>query len=593
MTIAERELQNYNKDLFVKIRNPEDKKIYNCPVRKFIEHNIRIKDKDGNVVRLILTEDQVALYKEICEQKRRGERIRLNILKARQLGFSTFIAAIYLTLTFLVPNQRAVIVADKAENATNIFEIYKFMYENLPERIKQLIPKEASNAKELSVSYGKGMKSSIRIVVADDNAGRGSTCQYLHLSEVAFWKDIKPVIQSLVQTVSATNPNSMIIFETTANGVNEYKEMYDKAVGGSTAYKALFYAWFTNPSYKLPYTNFELLEHEKSLVESLNLSLDQIAWYRYKLDEVNGDLDTLRQEYPSTPLEAFITSGHSYFAADLIQKRKAELIGKQFPRYEFIWDRKIFSEQGDAITIVNPRLQSMGKTGIITIFKEVQDGHPYIVNVDPNMGGEDYFVAQVFDNHDFEQVAILAVNKNSDFSWLSLQVYCLARYYNNALLNAECNNTTGVTVLQTAAMCGHDFIYQDSSVETLSTRYEDKFGYKTKTTNREYMCNLVEAAFRDKYDFINDYDTLCEMENFQSVKTQSGKEKLEATGGSHDDRVTALFGIFLARSKMLQTTLINEKAVSRELTLSELEDRLYRKQTQKQQERRNVFVVWD
>ena len=569
-TKADEELKEFH-DLAIYIKPPTRELPIRADVWWLIERYIKIDTKEGDIVAFELNDAQIALYKELCLQRRRGERMRINILKARQLGMSTFIAALYIILTLLVPGQRAVVVADIAENAKKIFEKYQFMYQSLPEWIKDVIPLKADNAHELVVAYG-ARKSSIRVVTVGDHAGRGTTCQYLHLSEVAFWKDIKSVIKSLNQTVSTKNAYSIIIYETTANGVNEYKNMYDNAVGGNSSFKAVFYPWFLDKDYRMDYNGFKLMPHEEKLVKELHLDLTQIAWYRFKLNEMEGDLNSLKQEYPSTPLEAFITTGSSLFPMDLVLKRKSEILNKKFPRYEFVWDKKKVSEQGDVITLVNPHLME-NQIGLITIFEEVKNGHPYIVNVDPAMGGDDNFVAQVFDNHSCKQVAKLCINHNSNYQWLGEQIYCLCRYYNNAFLNAECNNPTGTFILEVAETCGHHFIYQDNAVDTLSDHYEDRRGYKTKTSNREYMINLTVNAFRDDYQMISDWDTLCEMENFQIVRNErTGKEKAVATSGNHDDHITALFGIFLARRSMIQTTLVSEKIVDAQKSIEQLEE---------------------
>lgn len=553
-TLADVMLPEYDKDIMISIKDPNSGEIQEVPVWRFIERYIRITTKKGRFICFELKLAQIQLYKELCLQKRQGKNMRINILKARQLGMSTFIAALYTVLTLLVPNQTAVIVADKAGHATNIFKKYKFMYQNLPLWIKETIPLIASNAREVSVDYGDGQMSSIKIVVADEDAGRSDTCQYLHLSEVASWKNIEDTLTALLQVVDDTNENSMIIFETTAKGVNEYKYIYDLDMSGETAYKALFYAWYMDPEYVKPYWGFELLEHEKKLVEELHLSLDQIAWYRAQYEKLRKNLDKVRQEFPSTPLEAFITSGSGVFPMALVQKRKAELISIQFPKFEFTWDKKIVSPEGDTVTLKNPQLVEK-EDGNITIFEKVQPRHPYIVNVDPAMGGEDNFVAHVFDNNTHKQVAKFRINKSTNYQWIAAQIYCLARYYNKALLNAECNNSTGTYILQFAASCGFDFIYQDTSFENKSERFEDKYGYKLKTTNREALINLTVDHFTDDYQMINDYLTLCEMENFQVIKNENtGKEKMMASSGNHDDHVMALLGVFLARRSMLQTT---------------------------------------
>lgn len=585
-TLADSLLPRYDEDLYVAMKD-DDGNVRKVPAWRFIERYVRITDKRGAFTVFELKKAQIELYRELCEQRRAGKPMRIDILKARQLGMSTFIAALYVTLYLLSPNQTAVIVADKAEHATTLFKKYKFMYYNLPKWLREKLPLLSSNAREVAVDYGDGQRSSIKIVVADEDAGRGDTCQGLHLSEVAAWKDIGATLASLLQTVDNTNPNSIIVFETTAKGVNEYKYVYDMDAAGETAYKALFFPWHDDPGYRQPYTGFELLDHERKLVDELHLDMEQIAWYRGQYENLRKDVDTLRQEFPSTPIEAFVSTGSSVFPMELVQKRKSELLGHEFPRYEFQWDRKTVSEQGDVITLHGKR-PVQKQNGLITVFKEPMKGHPYIVSVDPSQGGEDWFVAQCFDNASHEQVAVMRIRRNTNFQWIAEQVYCLADWYNGALLNAETNNSTGTYVLEVASQCGHRFIYQDNSIDTLTDRYENRYGYKVSSRNREALINLTVAAFRDHYQMINDWMTLCEMEDFQVIELASGQEKMMATPGKHDDHITSLFGIFLARRSNLQTTLIAESGEGEKRKIDPL-DYVRPRRT----ERKEGFILWD
>ena len=172
LTLAEKQLAEYDEDLVVHTS------IGDVPVYKFIEKFLWIRTKKGSIIKFILNQEQVDLYKAICEQRRKGEPIRINILKARQIGFSTFIAALYFCLVIFSPNKRAIIVADTAEHATNLFDKYKLFYERLPKEIK--IPKKASNAKMLVVDYGDGNTSEIKIVCEGENAARSDKAQLLH-----------------------------------------------------------------------------------------------------------------------------------------------------------------------------------------------------------------------------------------------------------------------------------------------------------------------------------------------------------------------------------------------------------------------------
>lgn len=560
------------------------------PLYKIIEKFLWIEDAEGHKIQFILNEDQVDLYKEMCEQRLRNEPVRIDILKARQKGFSTFIAGVIFPLVIFQVGQKAAIVADIAEHASNLFSKYNFFYDNLPEELK---PKRIrSNAKELVVQYSNGQTSSIRIMVQGDSAGRSGTYQYLHLSECAFWNDLQDTLVSLLQTVSATNKNSMVFLETTANGVNDYKIRWDNDYSGNSRYIAKFYPWFTTARYQV--ADRDIREYFKpdwliNLQKEENLTENQAAWYYDRYNDFSGDLDKLRQEYPSNPIEAFVTSGNSVFNAELLQRRKLEIAKNTNFKKGLFQYTPYFSQDGKRIDLKNVSFIE-SKTGSIKIYEEPQLGHPYIVCNDPAQGGEDFFATQVFDNYTGVQVAVYHRNK-CDADDAAYQMYCLAKKYNDAMITGETNTTS--YLLEVCNRLGYRFIYQDQDVEDLSGRYANKFGYKTKNNNRTYMIDLFKIAFRENPKMINDYETICEMESFQVVKHTNGKEKAEACGGAHDDLVMSMCGVFLCRGA--QTCTLNvakrNKACDNIFELEEKQERKFRERSK--QEQRNVYQLWD
>jgi hypothetical protein len=545
-TLADTLLPEYDKDLAIVIADENGKDMV-IPVWRFIEMFLRIKDRKGRYSTFAINEAQCEFYKAICLQRREKKPMRADVLKARQLGFSTFIAAIIFVRTILVPNQTACIIADTAEHATNLFKKYKFYYSNLPDFFKQRLPLVASNAKELTVDYGSGQTSTVRVLVQGENAGRSDTCQYLHLSEVAFWQNIEETTTSILQTVDDTNLDSLIVYETTANGVNYYKEVWDMDVSGETGYIPFFSPWYLDQNYRREYWGFELEEREKKMMADHNLDLEQIAWYRSQLMKMRGNLKKLGQEFPTAPTDAFITSGNSVFNMDLLMEQKEKIIKREnkgvLKRGSYIY-RKEHSRDGNRIDLTEIRF-SENETGRLKIYEEPIAGHHYIVCNDPAMGGEDDFATVVIDNYDCRQVAVFDSNM-CDADEAAYQMYCLGVEYNNALITGETNTTS--YLLKLVSKCGYRNIYQDQDAELINGRYQDKYGYKTKTTNRQLMIDMLAEAFRDNPEIIRDYKTLCQMERFQVVRNSiTGKEKIEATGKSHDDLVMAMCGVFLCR----------------------------------------------
>ena len=372
-----------------------------------------------------------------------------------------------------------------------------------------------------------------------------------------------------------------------ADYMEDYKEKWDKDSSGDDRhpFKALFFAWYN------VYRNDKLYDYEKpswliELQEKEHLDEGQCLWYYEKWLQLDQDLDMLRQEFPSNPVEAFITTGNSVFNVELLRKRKEELLKVKPVKRGFYTFKLEFSQDGKKIDVKNIQFVE-SRTGAVKIYKEVEDGHPYVIVNDPANGGEDYFATQVFDNYTGKQVAVYHRNK-VDIDDAAYQMHCLGKYYNNALLSGETNTTS--YILEMLYKMGNRFIYQDQDVEDLSGRYINKFGYKTKINNRQWMIDQFKIAFREDPSIINDYETICEMESFQVIKHANGKEKVEATGDSHDDLVMACCGFYLCRGA--QTAVVKKTLNSKPTTLEELEFKVERNRN-KNNESRRVYQIWD
>jgi hypothetical protein len=261
--------------------------------------------------------------------------------------------------------------------------------------------------------------------------------------------------------------------------------------------------------------------------------------------KMRGNVKKLGQEFPTTPIDAFITSGFSVFNMELLLERKSEIIREinNTKKGFYTFDKK-HSEDGQYIEISNIKWLD-SEIGAVKIYEQPIKGHHYIVCNDPAMGGQDFFATQVVDNYNLKQVAVYHSNK-CDSDEVAFQMYCLAKIYNNALITGETNTTS--YLLKLCSKCGYQFIYHDQDAESLSGRYQDKYGYKTKQNNRQLMIDMFVEAFRDNPKIINDYETICEMEMFQVVRNDvTKKEKIEATGNSHDDLVMSMCGVYLCR----------------------------------------------
>ncbi len=238
--------------------------------QRFIEEQLKIVDKQGEVVPFVLNDPQKAFVKTAM-----GKDI---ILKARQEGFSSVVGGIFTADFILDPNSYSVVLADISDNAEGLLERVKFSLRSYEERNGFKIPLKYNSKYEL---VNEAINSKYQIGTAENvDFGRSKTIKNLHMSEAAFFKHFRKLLASALQAV---RPDGRAIIETTANGYSEFKEFWDESVRGETGFNPLF---FSAEGFYSP----EFLEQKKKELGRLYI-----------------------QEYPATAEQAFLTSGQCFF----------------------------------------------------------------------------------------------------------------------------------------------------------------------------------------------------------------------------------------------------------------------------------------
>jgi len=263
----------------------------------FAEKYLRIVDKDNNVVGLQLNHAQRQIDLALEENN------FVKILKGRQFGSTTYIAARFFWEALFNPNIRVAVVAHSAKAVSSIFSIYQFYYDNLPPFLKLKTVKSSAN----EIAFESG--SFIRIGTANSQNFRGSTYKLIHASEAAFWESMTTTISSLFQTAS-NNPT--IIVETTSNGLNDFYTFWRDNNG----YKALFLSWLDHLEYRLPKlgNGQKLTGIEKEFTAQHNLTKEQRNWFVTTLrTKLANNLTAFKTEYPTSEEEAFIATGSFVF----------------------------------------------------------------------------------------------------------------------------------------------------------------------------------------------------------------------------------------------------------------------------------------
>lgn len=170
--------------------------------------------------------------------------------------------------------------------------------------------------------------------------------------------------------------------------------------------------------------------------------------------------------------------------------------------------------------------------GYISIYKQPEQRKPYVIGGDTSGDGSDSFVGQVIDNITGEQVAVLHHQFDEDL--YARQMYCLGKYYNEALLAIEVNfSTYPIKELQ---RLGYRKQYRREVIDSISKKTQYKYGFRTDKTSRPVIiANLVQLV-RENIELINDIHTLEEMLTF--VRNEKGRA--EAQQGKHDDLIMGL-----------------------------------------------------
>lgn len=497
---------------------------------QYIRAFLKIKTKDNKIVPFVMNEPQKRLYDVIKQEAQADKPIRIIILKARQMGFSTLTEALIFHRTANKRNVSSLIIAHKDDATTNLFNMSKLFYSELPPQMK--LKRKASNAKEIIFdvperSDENGLNSRIKCATAGgDGVGRSDTFSNVHISEFAFWTGNKmETLNGLLQSVPS-KPGTMVIIESTANGFDDFKRLWDAAVNGENDFVPVFFPWFELDEYQRPYDGFDLTAEENELQDRFNLTLEQLSWRRWCIkNNCGGDVNLFKQEYPASPEEAFIATGDCVFDTQIIINRINDLNDfRPLKRGLFLYDY-------DGLSISNIRWQD-DERGCIKLFKDVVSGCPYVLGGDTAGEGSDFFTAHIIDNTTGEQVAVLHED-NIDEDEYAKQVYCLGMYYNTALIGLEANFST--FPIRELSRLEYPKQYVREAPDTYTGAVKKSFGFRTTSATRPIIiANLVQIV-RDDIQLINDVDTLREMLSFVKIKG-----KAQAEQGEHDDLVMGL-----------------------------------------------------
>jgi hypothetical protein len=441
---------------------------------------LKIRSKTRGLVDLRLNRAQRE-YSQRCTK-------RNIVLKARQLGITTYVAARFFIETITKPGTVTVEVAHDEESAEEIFRIVHRFWENLPEATRHgALLTSRANVRQIVFSR---LDSEYRVATAADaNAGRGMTIHNLHCSEVARWPG-KP--EETLASLRATVPNDgEIVLESTPNGAGgAFYQEWQQA--DETGYTRHFFPWWYDDDYRVELGQISVLPlttEEQELVDRVGLSESQIAWRRIKRAQLRG---LAVQEYAEDPVSCYRASGECVFELEAIEQ---------------------------ALQACTAAVEERDNERLVIWFPP-QPGKVYIIGVDPAGGGSegDYSCAEVIERVSGLQCAELHGHFPArEFTGRLVELGCA---YNNGLLVVERNNH-GAGVLAHLQIHAYENIYREGGQD----------GWLTSAVSRPMMIENLAAMLVNSPELFRSPRLLNECRTF--VRHADGSSG--AASGTHDD----------------------------------------------------------
>lgn len=501
--------------------------------------------------------------------------IRIVLLKARQWGGSTLVQFYMMWIQQRHRRNWHMAVCAQDDNAAkNIRGMYTRAAKSYPEELGTITLKRYENSTKNQICIETGGVIGVGSVNNPDQF-RSYNFAMSHLSEVGVWRDTPQrssfnLITSLKETVP-DQPYTIVVEESTAKGLNYFYDSWLKAIKGETRYNGVFVAWWEIDRCRIEVKDIEKFYQSMTSYENfqwqLGATIEGIAWYRaHKADKGYSDW-MMMQENPSTPEEAFQSTGQKVFAPSYIEALRQDNNPPVF-QGEVFADARLGKE-----CLNNIRFENV-QNGFLKIWKmpEVNSSYSnrYVVSVD--IGGRteraDNSVIRVFDRAEMITIgsveSVLTWKGHTDQDLLAWKAVQIAHKYDNALLIVEGNSLEKEeegSHFQTVLDQIKDHyrnLYIRNDPERVGSEFIPRYGWWTTAKNKTTAINALNAASRERmlvdsnadegyYLIENDKEVCDEMSWFETK--QDGKQG--AVQGKHDDLVmTTAIGVHVAINEM-------------------------------------------
>lgn len=537
-----------------------DDEIFKCitDTRYFISNYYAYRDeKEGFKGLYPFFDSQEILCEEYRKLEKQFGRVRALVLKARQMGSSTYNMAEFFHKTIFAEHVNSIVVGQDEDQSTFLMSMYESALDFIPWWMRPRI-KIKQTGKQINFDekdeWLRQMRPGLKTWVYADNGrkptgvGRGKTFGRAMLSELAFWEDLSQLSKSLFPTFNT--PDGFYIMESTANGRNDaWHNLWRRAESGKVDWHPIFIPFYRREkTYSLPVIKTEVFvvtDQEKEMRERVFkkegylIKDEMFNWMRKKKEEfvaTDGDDMMFSQEYTSEPEESFQSSAITAFPRGVINKYSRRTINPQWIG-EIYWD----FEKGQAkpvLKVIHPdyELSYPEEEDRLHVWELPQKGRRYCAGVDVSLGnpGGDYsciwIVKQGEGMEPDQAVAVWHGLMNPEP--LAEIVLALCWWYEEALAAVEVNSMGMSTNNALLRDYEYENIYRFKRLDRLKNFMTDIVGWYTNENSKRALMTKMDRALREDLIDIPCKYTVDEFRDF----TEDG-----AIGeGAHDDYVMAL-----------------------------------------------------
>lgn len=523
---------------------------------------VKVRHKvDGRRIPLTLNAPQRRMLAVMEADRQAGRPVRVIVLKARQWGCSTLVAAYFAWIQIAVRrNWNSLLCAHIGNTAGIIRQMYSDLLADYPEELwtegdppALLALGGAPSTRRIA---GRGATITIGTSHSPDSL-RGIDASLAHLSEVAFWMDTPKMSPTdLIRTVCSGIPlvsDTVVVFESTANGAGSFfHDEWLRAKDGRSDKRAVFVPWYEIDFYSRPVDDPAALwesldDYERGLWER-GLTLEQINWYHSKRREVTTHAEMMT-EFPSDDVEAFVYSGCGVFAPEHVAALRdgcsdpvtvGELMGAAPTGPAALRNLRFVADSAGALSVWEfPR----------------GDARPgeYVVAVD--VGGRsaaaDWSVIAVLDRRAGDKPAVVAQwRSHIDHDRLGWMAASIARWYGEALLVVESNTleteSAGASSYILEQISRHyPRLYSRTVRDTSSPQPMRRYGFHTNRATKAMIISGLIAAVREGAYGERDVAACSEMSTYR----QRPNGSYAARDGCHDDiLMTRAIALYVAQN---------------------------------------------